>query len=272
MRGRLKSAQTCADAPSPGLARLTSPRAAGRGKASLSRARAFSPIQLSNSPQFRLANAPPPLFLAARGTPSSPSSAPHEGSGAPRNAGACEAPLSGWRSRSTRFSRRALPACDRGESPLGAPRAAFSSRRRAALCPRTARSMSSPPSASSWQGSVVTPGGAPAPPECGVTNPPAGAASTFARSSRVQVRTVADAASPASAVRRSVFRTSLEDAPRRAGRAQDKGVEARRDKFSVVLFLRCGLWVTASRCLSPPHPEGPCGHPSRHVASRRSSG
>ena len=79
--------------------------------------------------------------------------------------------LSGWRSRSTRFSRRALPACDRGEPPLGAPHAAFSLRRRAALCPRTAK-QGGPPSASSWQGPIVVPGGAPAPPECGLRTRP----------------------------------------------------------------------------------------------------
>ena len=55
----------------------------------------------------RNARAPSPLFFAARGEPSSPLGSP-EGSGAPRNAGACEAPLSGWRGRPTRL--RGVPS------------------------------------------------------------------------------------------------------------------------------------------------------------------
>ena len=54
-------------------------------------------------------------------------------------------------------------------APFGAPSAASSSAPGRAL-PADRSNANGPPSASSWQGSVVTPGGAPAPPECEVTS------------------------------------------------------------------------------------------------------
>ena len=60
----------------------------------------------------------PYSLQAAPGRPVVWSRLPREGSGAPGNAGACEAPWSGWRSRPTRLARRDLSA--RAESRLSA--------------------------------------------------------------------------------------------------------------------------------------------------------
>jgi hypothetical protein len=50
-----------------------------------------------------------------------PPGAKAEGRGAPRNAGACEAPWDGRRSRPGTLARRAASRCDSGRAPLGAP-------------------------------------------------------------------------------------------------------------------------------------------------------
>jgi len=85
--------------------------------------------RVSLSPRERVTRpargqAPSPLFFAARGTPSSRSRLPG-GSGAPGNAGACEAPQAVGET-----ARHACEACPLrlrgGEAPLGAPLAAIS--------------------------------------------------------------------------------------------------------------------------------------------------
>ena len=78
------------------------------------------------------------------------------------------------------------------------------------LLPKLKADRGGPPSASSWQGAVVPPGGAPAPPGRGryVRLPRAGAASC------------------------SIIKTSLDDALCRAERAQHKPARSDGDKFS----------------------------------------
>ena len=100
------------------------------------------------------------------------SSAPDEGSGAPGNAGACEAPGA---------AGEAAPG-----TPCEARRLSLRSERRASrrsacgvFLTASGRAFGialAMPSASSWQGAVVPPGGAPTPPGCRLRAGSAGAA------------------------------------------------------------------------------------------------
>jgi hypothetical protein len=99
---------------------------------------------------------------------------PIKGSGAPRNAEALrKPPMGGRRSARDTLARRAAPACDRGSAPLGAPPRRLPAPGRASGGHRL---MAHTPSASSWRGVLVPPGGARRRPSaCSCSSTPAGA-------------------------------------------------------------------------------------------------
>ena len=116
-----------------------------------------------------LANAPPPLLLwSARGAPSSPLGP--RGSGAPKDARGLRDPSERLAKPPGTLARRAPSALRSAKGRLSALHLRHFPAPGRAL-PANRSIGSGPPSASSWQGAVVPPGGAPAPPECGVTSP-----------------------------------------------------------------------------------------------------
>ena len=122
------------------------------------------------------------LFVEARARPVLLTLPPENaGERSAERRGGLRGPLGGWRSRPARLRGVPSPPCDRrrgasrrstGGVFLTAPGRAFGAGSR--LPPRWERRLTGSPSASSWQGAVVPPGGAPTPPECGVTSPARG--------------------------------------------------------------------------------------------------
>ena len=190
----------------------TSPRTRGEESAFVARLRVLSPIQFSNS------QASSPVFFARPRVRRRLVSAPPRGERSAEKRRGLRGPFERLARPPDTLARRALPACaaesrlsalHMRRSHLGAgPRFARGPRCPAVVpelaapfgstSPSGARaSLHGPPSASSWQGPVVVPGGAPAPPECGVRTPPAGAASAFKRSARSRPERAAGASPPA---------------------------------------------------------------------------
>jgi hypothetical protein len=117
---------------------------------------------------MKKANAPLPLFFAARGPPSSPYAPALRGAERREALGAeRRTPWPALRSGRS-LDRQGSPANDAGRRASRRSTAAFSFRRRAALSTAGGRAFAQAPrpSASSWQGAVVPPGGAPTTPEC----------------------------------------------------------------------------------------------------------
>ncbi|MEA2872163.1 MAG: hypothetical protein QOH67_2139, partial [Hyphomicrobiales bacterium] len=175
----------------------------------------------------------------------------NEGSRAPTGAGAeAPHPMTRLAVRSISENAQRSPASNGGRRASRRSAAAFSLRRRAALCvagavdlpgpapvlpfgperPPSLTGPNRPPSASSWQRTVVSPGGAPKPPGCRGDEPQrAGAAQAergFPLSTPGRLGLISGHP-PA----RSIIRTSPVDAPRRARRGQDKGGFRGGDKF-----------------------------------------
>ena len=142
-----------------------------------------SSIQLLNN------QAPSPVFFARPrvGLSSGPSRLPFEGSGAPRNAGACEAPLSGWRGRPTRLRGVPSPRARRRVASRRSTGGVLISAPGRALL--TDRQIRQPAVSQLLAGVRSDPGRSPGAARVRVTNPPAGAASTFKRSNALKART-----------------------------------------------------------------------------------